>query len=259
MESASHKQLIQQEFTRQAEAFAASPSISDPDRLRRLVEAVNPDPAASVLDVACGPGYLALAFAERCRRVVGVDLTPAPLAIAEQMRRERGLENVTFQIDDADNLSFADGKFDVVVSRFAIHHMQTPASIIKEFVRVCRRGGKVAIEDLLSSEHPARSAYQNEFERLRDPSHVRALPLTELVGIMTAAGLEITSIYTGSLTPSLERWLANAQTPPAEATKVREMIERDLAEDLSGARPFRQDGQVYFHQLTAAVIARKLL
>jgi len=258
MESASHKQLIQQEFTRQAEAFAASPSISDPDRLRRLVEAVNPDPAASVLDVACGPGYLALAFAERCKRVVGIDLTPAPLAIAEQMRQSRHLENVAFQIGDADHLAFTDGEFDVVVSRFAIHHMQSPASIIAEFARVCRNGGTVAIEDLLSSEHPARSSYQNEFERLRDPSHVRALPLTELISLMTAAGLEVTGIYTGSLTPSLERWLANAQTPPAEAKKVREMIERDLNEDLSGARPFRQNGELYFRQTTAALVARKL-
>ena len=65
-----HKTKIREEFTRQASAYAATPSITDPERLRRLVEAVHPAAQAHVLDVATGPGYLAMAFAERCREVV---------------------------------------------------------------------------------------------------------------------------------------------------------------------------------------------
>ena len=54
-----------------------------------------------VLEVATGPGYVAMGFAAVAREVVGVDLTAAPLAIAEQRRQEQGLHNVRFQLADA--------------------------------------------------------------------------------------------------------------------------------------------------------------
>ena len=57
------------------------------------------------------------------REVIGVDLTEAPLKIAERMRAERGLENVSFRQGDVEaRLPFDDNEFDVVVCRFAVHH-----------------------------------------------------------------------------------------------------------------------------------------
>jgi len=65
--AADHKTIVREEFTRHAEAHAAAAPIRDPDRLRRLVEAVNPRPDARVLEVATGPGHVAMAFAAVCR------------------------------------------------------------------------------------------------------------------------------------------------------------------------------------------------
>jgi len=67
---------------RQAPAYADAPVIKDPLHLDKLVEAVRPAPEARVLEIATGPGHVALAFARVCREVVGVDLTEAPLKIA---------------------------------------------------------------------------------------------------------------------------------------------------------------------------------
>ncbi len=64
MSSSDHKAMIRQEFTQQAQAYAANPSIADHARLTRLVQAVQPRPRARVLDVATGPGYVAMAFNE---------------------------------------------------------------------------------------------------------------------------------------------------------------------------------------------------
>jgi ubiquinone/menaquinone biosynthesis C-methylase UbiE len=191
-------------------------------------------------------------------RSVGLDLTDAPLAIAEKNRRQRGLANVRFQRGDADRLPFADGEFDVVVCRFAFHHFEEPGRVLREMARVCRPEGKVAVEDLVSSEHRARGDYQNQFERLRDPSHTRALAPTELLALFTASGLELERLYSGELVQNLERWLANSQTPLDRAVEVRAMIERDGREDLSGTRPYLQDGQWCFRQPTLAVVARRL-
>ena len=204
-----HKDVVRQEFTRQATAYAATPSIADPDRVARLVQAVNPGPDSRVLEVATGPGYVALGFAAVCREVIGLDLTPAPLAIAEQLRHERGLTNVRFQTGDADRLPFADGEFDVVVCRFAYHHFEDPAHVLAEMTRICRTDGTVAVEDLVVSEHPERAAYQNRFENLRDPSHTRAFPLSQLLALFAATGLEVENVRMDhSRRPSRTGWPA---------------------------------------------------
>ncbi len=157
-----HNQVVREEFTRQAVAYAANPSIADPERIARLVQAVSPSADARVLEVATGPGYVAMGFAAVAREVVGIDLTEAPLAIAEQRRQEQGLHNVRFQLADAARLPFADGEFDVVVCRLAFHHFAQPPGMLSEMVRVCAPHGTVAVEDIVVSEHPARGAYPAE-------------------------------------------------------------------------------------------------
>jgi ubiquinone/menaquinone biosynthesis C-methylase UbiE len=256
MNASSHKQVVQDSFNRQAEAYAASPAITDRDRLLRLVEAVGAPADARVLDVATGPGFLAMAFAESCREVVGVDLTPGPLAIAERTRHDRALPNVRFQLSDADSLPFAGGEFDVTVCRLAFHHFESPLTVLEQMARVS--SGTVAVEDLVASEHPERAAYQNRFERLRDLSHTRALPASELMSLFRDCGLEIVRLYSSEIVANLERWLVNSQTPPEPAAQVRRMIAGDAARDLSGCRPFLQDGEWYFRQMTLALVGRKI-
>jgi ubiquinone/menaquinone biosynthesis C-methylase UbiE len=254
-----HNQVVREEFTRQATAYAANPVIADPERVARLVHAVRPTSQDRVLEVATGPGYVAMGFAAVAREVVGVDLTEAPLAIAEQRRQEQGLHNVRFQLADASRLPFADGEFDVVVCRLAFHHFEQPPRMLREMVRVCIPQGTVAVEDIVVSEHPARGAYQNHFENLRDPSHTAAFSLSMLLKLFAEAGLEVGQVSTGHLHQVVERWMANAQTPDDKAAQVRHLIEQDGLHDLSGTQPFRNaDGQWCFTQSTAIVVGRKL-
>lgn len=253
-----HKDLVRDEFTRQANDYAASPQIRDRKRIERFVAEVAPDLNARLLDVACGPGHVSLGFAEVCREVVGVDLTEAPLKIAEQASTDRGIGNARFQLADADRIPFDDGTFDAVVCRYAVHHFDQPRKAITEMTRVCRSGGTVAIQDLICSEHPERADYYNRFEKLRDTSHTRALPLSELAVVLASTGVEIKRFYSDQFDNPVERWLATSQTPPDRAAQARAMIERDLKEDLSGATPKRVDGELFFTFHIATVIARKL-
>jgi SAM-dependent methyltransferase len=253
-----HNAVVQTAFTRQAVAYAAAPGIVDPERIARLVAAVAPSPTARVLEVATGPGHVALAFAAVAGQVVGSDLTAAPLAIAEAARRQRGLDNVRFEQGDAARLAYENGSFDIVLCRFAFHHFSEPAIVLGEMARVCRPGGTVAVEDMIVSEHPERAAYQNRFENLRDESRTRAYPLSSLLRLFAEAGLEVERVQTDALTPDLEGWLARGGTPPDRAATVRELVERDATEDLSGTRPQRRDGELVFTQRTATLVGRKL-
>jgi ubiquinone/menaquinone biosynthesis C-methylase UbiE len=253
-----HNNVVRREFTLQAEAYAANPSIANPERVERIVQAVDPSPEARVLDVASGPGYVAMGFAARCREVVALDLTEAPLTIAQRMSEERGLGNLRFVTGDANSLPFADASFDVVVCCLALHHMEDPGRVVREMARVCRAGGRVTVEDMVASEHAERAAHHNRVEILRDPSHVRALPLSEMLHMYAAAGLEVESVGTDSRMLDAERWLANAQTPEQPAAEVRRLLERDALQDLSGLRTIQSDGQLTFTHRVAVVVGRKL-
>ncbi len=253
-----HKDLVREEFTRQADDYAAAPMIRDPGHISMLVEMVAPAPDARLLEVATGPGHVALAFAAVCREVVGIDLTEAPLKIAERNKAERAITNARFQLADADRLPFEDGEFDIVVCRFAVHHFDNPTGVIREMARVCRVGGTVAIEDMISSEDRARADYYNEFERLRDSSHTKALPLSEMAQLLGSARCELSRFTSYGMRNPVDGWFKSGHTPPDREAKARAMIERDVAEDLSGARSVRIDGQLYFTHRIAMLVTRKL-
>jgi SAM-dependent methyltransferase len=255
-----HNDVIRESFTTQAQAFAANPWVTDEDRIRRLVSAAHLTGDERVLDIATGPGYIAEAFAGKARDVVGVDLTDAMLAIGRQRTKERGINNVSFRAADSQNLPFENGTFDVVVCRLALHHLLKPLEVLHEMARVCRAGGTVVVEDIYASEHPERAAYQDRWEVLRDPSHVRTLALSDLLQLFRDVGLETESVTTADdLTPEVERWLATTKTPPERASEIRRLLEEDRVHDLSGTRPFQDaTGHLYFHARTAILAGRKV-
>lgn len=257
-ETDDHKAIVREEFTRQAQAYASAAVITDADRLARLVRAIDPRPDDRALEIATGPGYVAMALAPCCHEVIGLDLTAAPIAIAQRASHERGLSNVRFEVGEADKLIYGDGEFDLVVCRFAFHHFMHPETILAEMCRVCRAGGTVVVEDLYANENPARAARCNRIEQLRDTSHTRALALSQLIAMMGQAGLEVESVHSDRHTTDLEGWLAGAQTPADRAIEVRQLLEADMREDLSGMQPFARDGAVHFIQRIAAIVCRKM-
>lgn len=251
--------LIQQEFTKQAQAYASNPTISDPDWAQRLLAAVQAvRPAledARVLEVATGPGYVAMTFARVAREVVGIDLTDAPLAIAEAGRQERGLENVRFQTGDAYILPFDDAVFDVAVCRLAFHHFADAARVLAEMTRVCRSGGVVAVEDLTASDDAEKAAYYNHWEQLRDPSHTMALSIGQLVTMFGEAGLEIEHIQMEKRRQVVEQWMRNSQTPAATAQEIRRLLADDRAQQLSNTHIYdNEEGALCFdHRMITLV------
>jgi hypothetical protein len=76
--------------------------------------------------------------------------------------------------------------------------------------------------------------------------------------MLGARALEIEAVTTGEVVQPVEYWMSYSHTPPDRAAQVREMFARDEKEDLSGACPFRRDGELFFIQRTVTLVARKL-
>ena len=254
-----HNDVVRESFTTQAKAFASNPWVTNAERISRLVAAARLKGNERVLDIATGPGYIAEAFARAAREVIGVDLTAAMLAIAEERTKQRDVSNVSFRIGDVQNLPFENEVFDVVVSRLALHHVQNPGLVVREMTRVVRLGGTILIEDIYASEHAGRAEYQDRWEKLRDPSHVRVLPMSEHLRLFRDAGVETDGVKTfDDLCPEVERWLATTKAPPERAEEVRRLLEEDRLQDLSGTRPFEDaTGRLCFHARTVILTGRK--
>jgi SAM-dependent methyltransferase len=113
-------------------SFATATRQFIPDLLGRAAI----EPGSSVLDFACGPGFVAAAAAERGAVVRGLDFSAAMLGVA------RGrFPGLVFDQGDAEALPYADGSFDAVVSNFGIHHAPNPVAALAEARRVLRPGG----------------------------------------------------------------------------------------------------------------------
>src|SRR5207244_10383398 len=95
----------------------------------------------------------------------------------------------SWQVGDVLPLPYADESFSIVTCRYALHHMENPAAVLSEMVRVCTPGGRVVLADMYASCNPVKAAVFNCMEKLRDGSHVRAMPLTELRSLVHEAGL----------------------------------------------------------------------
>jgi SAM-dependent methyltransferase len=235
-----HRDRILDQFTRQAVPFATAPGIRAEAALRLVVEATGAGPDDTVLDVACGPGLLVCAFARVARRATGIDLTPAMLDQARAEARRQGLANVAWDEGEGERLPYADGQFSIVTSRYALHHVQDPGAVVREMRRVCAAGGRVAVID--SAPAPHRAAAFNTMERLRDPSHVRALPLDELAGLFAGAGLPEPRVTSYRLESDLDGLLSRSFPDPGDEARVRALVEASLADDALDLAP-RRDGQ----------------
>src|SRR5258708_35363920 len=95
--SPSHNDQILDQFTRQAVPFANAQTIRSEDALNRIVQMAGTGPDDTTLDVACGPGLLACAFARVARIAVGVDMNPAMPDQARKEHKERVLSNISWQ------------------------------------------------------------------------------------------------------------------------------------------------------------------
>lgn len=253
MTDATHQELIVDQFTRQAVPFSTAKTIADQKALQLLIEFSGAGPDDTVLDVACGGGNVVCAFAGIVRHATGIDMTPAMLDRARATAREKSLANVSWDQGQATSLPYSDGAFSIVVTRFSFHHFIEPLAVLKEMMRVCAPGGHVLVADMHTSVDPAKGAEFNRMELLRDPSHVRALPVAELKALFPAAGLPEARITSYELRDELENLLGRSFPNPGDDDRIREIFRASARDDRLGI-PIRLDGTHIHYAYPVAVL-----
>jgi len=252
-----HLEAVQSQFRRQAEAYSAMPVVTDPEFLSFIVSISGVGKRDHVLDVASGPGFVAMAFAPHCDRVVGVDATDRFVERATNEAANRRLSNISFVLGDVERMAFPENSFDIAVCRFAFHHFPRPAKVLAEMRRVVRPGGNLVIVDMVASEDAVKAAYHNQVERLCDPSHARALAATEFERMFAEQGFDLTYKQTVKSSYSIEEWIAHGAPPPEQAARIRELMAASIAEDKSGLNVRRVNDTMFFSHTGASYVIRK--
>ena len=244
-DSPGHAAQIADQFTRQAAGFAAAPELHNDDVLALLTTAGNPRRGDRMLDVACGPGSVVVAFAPHVARATGLDTTEAMLDEARKLSQARQLDNVEWRQGSAYALPFGDASFEIVATRFALHHLENPAAAFQEIVRVASRGARIVMCDAVASDEPARAKAFNEMERWRDPSTVEFRTLGYLQALFDATGLPAPTLTRFQVPYLAHEFVARSFPARDDRAGLLALIERSVEGDLLGMNARRLDDGVH--------------
>jgi len=113
--------------------------------LDQYLEGVFPQRGERAVDLGCGTGRHAALLAPRFRQVLGVDVSEPMLELA---RARRGLPNVTYEHRDLREVRPAsDGRFDLVMSAYALHHVDDLDQTLRDVRELVAPGGRVVLID----------------------------------------------------------------------------------------------------------------
>jgi hypothetical protein len=128
--------------------------------------------------------------------------------------------------------------------------------VLREMVRVCAPGGRVVVVDMYASENPAKATEWNRLEKLRDPSHVRCLTLTELKALFASVGLPTPEPGFYELRDEVRNLLRRSFPNPGDDVKIIAMFSASAEDDRLGI-PVRREGDRINYAYPIAILAAR--
>jgi len=142
-----------------------------------------------ILEVACGTGQNLPLFASNSE-ITAVDLSPKMLELARKNAIEHGL-NVNLTMMDAENLEFADGSFDTVVSTLSTCTFPNPIKALQEIRRVCRPYGLILLLEHGHSNLPWLAKFQDRNEYKHYQEHAGCRWNQDPLDLVQSAGIKV--------------------------------------------------------------------
>jgi len=147
--------------------------------------------SGDILEIGTGKGHFALALAKQGFKFTTIDISEEEQYIAKLNTQYYHLEKqISFKIEDAQDLSFPDRSFDVIFSINVFHHLEKPQIVLNEIVRLLRPGGKIVLSDFNAKgleiinachEHEGRvhDYFKHDLSETKDYFAIRRLKVCE--------------------------------------------------------------------------------
>jgi ubiquinone/menaquinone biosynthesis C-methylase UbiE len=260
------KKQVQDIFGASADAYVTSEVHAKGASLDRLVALLKPQPDWQALDVATGGGHTAFVLAPHVSQVIATDITPEMLANTAKGAEDRGLTNVSTETADAEDLPFSDDWFDLVTCRIAAHHFPDNGRFLLEAARVLKPGGRMALVDNVVPGSKLRGKkadmqreagrYVNAFEKLRDPSHGRALSVYEWLDLFVSAGFSDIHQETHRKKMDFDSWTNRLHVTLENRIRLKAMLLQAPTAVADFLTPQTTGDRITFYLTEAIIIGR---
>jgi ubiquinone/menaquinone biosynthesis C-methylase UbiE len=196
---------VSREFDRLASAYARRHTQKSAREACQFTDWIGLRPHEFVLDAACGPGALARTIARGGARVFALDISPRMLELARRHGCCRRLAGLI--IGNVESLPYATGTFDLVTCTYAFANFRKSLGTLREFARVTRADGRIAIIDVVAPENPRRRSWLNQVEARRSHLDTHILSRSQFLKLFEAAGLVLRRSASHCRRQRIHEWL----------------------------------------------------
>jgi len=172
----------------------------DSDHLEKILEFIGIKDNMKILDLGAGSGYLTFPIAKKnvsCE-VTGLDIVKEALEANRIKAEKEGLKNITFVNYNGIDFPFESNTFDMIVTRYALHHFPNIEHSIREVSRVLKAGGKFFISDPRPNDCDS-DRFVDDYMQLKKDGHIKFYTKDEWKTICGKCGLTISDSFDSSI------------------------------------------------------------
>ncbi len=189
-----------QEFeARFAEADFYNRQMQDEAHLKSIMDFLSVSPGMNILDLGTGSGYLSFALAKKYSTVsiVGLDIVEKTLKNNQSRADEENIRNICFVNYNGIDFPFENNVFDLVVSRYALHHFPDIKKSLSEVFRVLKNGGLFFISDAAPNEND--SGFIDEYMQVNQDGHIKFYTYEEWIQLCEKSGFQFLKSFYSSI------------------------------------------------------------
>lgn len=172
----------------------------DAQHLKAILDFLPVKSGMKILDLGTGSGYLSFAIAKRHPgvSVVGLDIVEKALENNRIKAKEENINNLTFVTYDGMDFPFANQEFDMVISRYALHHFPEIQSSISEVGRVLKVEGLFFVSDPTPNENDS-ERFVDAYMQLKKDGHIKFYTVDEWKYICKKSGMDLIDSFNSSI------------------------------------------------------------
>jgi ubiquinone/menaquinone biosynthesis C-methylase UbiE len=228
--------IVKDQFNKQAANFDSWCTPKNLDYLKGFLEFVSISCQDTLLDVASGTGDFVVFSSDKVREATGVDISDKLIELSRNKKDELHLTNINFKIGDVENLPFEDNSFTVVTCKSSLHHMPRYEKVFAEMLRCCKRGGRVALCDIMTFDDKEIDDIFEAFEKLVDLSHYKTLRKTEFEELFHKNHIAISRTFQLQIEHTIPEYLTHAYQSDENLQAIKRLM--DNAKNIQGIERF---------------------
>ncbi|CAK7017805.1 MAG: 2-methoxy-6-polyprenyl-1,4-benzoquinol methylase, mitochondrial [Enterocloster aldenensis] len=153
-----------------------------------------------ILDLGTGSGYLSFSIAKKYSNisVIGLDIVEKALEVNRFKAKEENIRNIRFMTYDGMEFPFSDNEFDMVISRYALHHFPDIQKSISEVSRVIKQEGFLFISDPTPNVNDT-SRFVDGYMQLKKDGHIKFYTKEEWLQICGKYGLQFKKSFDSTI------------------------------------------------------------